>query len=241
MQLISITTDAQGASVVSARELHGLLEVKSKFADWFKNRADKYGLIDGEDFVTLSKNLENGGRELDYALTLDCAKELSMVQNNAKGKEARQYFIAVEKQLRTVATLPAPTTEQVLLQQAHTLVDQQSQINQLRADIGQLQAGVRPVRQQRILPALLQVRNSDLRQQINGRANQYANQCNVSQREVYSYLYKRLQSVYGMNPYQLTRRPGESLIDAIERYGYLDRLFSLIVSELVIPDETDPF
>lgn len=95
--LIKITTNEKGQQLVSARELHEFLEVKSKYADWIKNRIRKYDFIEFEDFITVSKILENGGKEYDHALTIDMAKELSMVENNDKGKQARKYFIECEK------------------------------------------------------------------------------------------------------------------------------------------------
>ena len=73
MELIKVT-EQNGEQLVSARELHAFLEIKSKFADWIKNRIEKYGFEEKQDFITLSKNLENGGREIDYILKLDMAK-----------------------------------------------------------------------------------------------------------------------------------------------------------------------
>ena len=69
MELIKVT-EQNGEQLVSARDLHEFLEVKSKFADWIKNRIEKYGFEENQDFVTISKNLENGGREIDYILKL---------------------------------------------------------------------------------------------------------------------------------------------------------------------------
>ena len=102
--------DSKGQKVVSARELHFYLEVQSKFADWVKNRIEKYGFIENVDYTTFSKNLESGGKQIEYAITLDMAKELSMVENNEKGKEARKYFIAVDKKLRQIVAQPAIPT-----------------------------------------------------------------------------------------------------------------------------------
>lgn len=82
---------------LSARELHEFLEVKSKYADWFKNMS-AYGFEENIDYRAFSKNLENGGRRIDHEITLDMAKEIAMIQRNEKGKQARQYFIEVEKQ-----------------------------------------------------------------------------------------------------------------------------------------------
>lgn len=105
MQELIKVTEQNGEQLVSARELYDFLEIKSKFADWFKNRVLKYGFEENQDFVTLSKNLENGGREIDYVLKIDIAKELSMVEGNEKGSQARKYFIACEKKIKTLNPL----------------------------------------------------------------------------------------------------------------------------------------
>jgi len=101
-ELIKITKH-EGKQAVSARELHGFLESKRDFSNWIKDRIDKYGLIEEVDF-TLAKIVERGKSgaqtKIEYALTLDCAKELAMVEGNEKGRQARRYFIACEKKLQ---------------------------------------------------------------------------------------------------------------------------------------------
>ena len=97
--LITIT-EQNGERAVNARELHQFLEVKSKFGDWIKNRISEYGFVENQDFVSVSKNLENGGRTIEYAISIDMAKELSMVERNEKGKLARLYFIEMEKKAK---------------------------------------------------------------------------------------------------------------------------------------------
>ncbi|WP_336288698.1 antA/AntB antirepressor family protein [Bartonella sp. CB60] len=102
--LIEITEQAIGQEIiqtVSARDLHAFLEVTSKFADWIKNRIKEYNFQKNQDFIALSKILENGGRAIEYHLTLDMAKELSMVERNEKGRQARRYFIECEKKLKS--------------------------------------------------------------------------------------------------------------------------------------------
>ena len=105
MQELIKVTEENGEQLVSAKELHEFLEVKSKFADWFKNRVSKYGFEENQDYVSISKNLENGGREIDYVLKLDIAKELSMVEGNEKGSQARKYFIECEKKIKSLNPL----------------------------------------------------------------------------------------------------------------------------------------
>ena len=87
------TINGNAVETVSARELHGFLGVSSKFADWIKNRISEYDFVESQDFLTVSKNLENGGRSIEYYITLDMAKELSMVENNEKGMQAREALL----------------------------------------------------------------------------------------------------------------------------------------------------
>lgn len=93
--LITINYDTEQPTV-NGRELHEALGIKSKYADWFKNMCS-YGFAENEDYVSISKNLENGGRTIDHALTIPMTKELCMLQRNEKGKQLRQYFIKVEE------------------------------------------------------------------------------------------------------------------------------------------------
>ena len=90
--------EVNGKKLVSARELYKFLESKRDFTTWIKDRINQYGFIDGEDF-TLHKFVERKTWKHDYIISIDMAKELSMVEQNKKGREARKYFIECEKQL----------------------------------------------------------------------------------------------------------------------------------------------
>jgi len=89
---------------VNARDLHAFLEVGKDFSNWVKDRIDRFGFVENQDFVCspiLASKDQPAGRgghnRLDYILTLDMAKELSMVERTPKGKQARQYFIEIER------------------------------------------------------------------------------------------------------------------------------------------------
>ena len=86
---------------LSARQLHEFLEVGSKYNDWFK-RMCEYGFNENLDYRAITqKRVTAQGNETkftDHEITLDMAKEIAMLQRNERGKEARQYFIEVEKQ-----------------------------------------------------------------------------------------------------------------------------------------------
>ena len=114
MQELIKVTEENGEQLVSARELYEFLEVKSRFNDWIRNRIEKYEFQENQDFITVTKNLVNGGRETDYVLKLDIAKELSMVEGNEKGSQARKYFIECEKRLKNQVKLPMTYKEALL-------------------------------------------------------------------------------------------------------------------------------
>lgn len=99
-ELIKIEVNEQQEIVVSARELHKTLEVKTKYNDWFSRMAE-YGFVENQDFIAIAqKRVTAQGNETtytDHAIKLDMAKEIAMIQRNEKGKEVRCYFIQVEK------------------------------------------------------------------------------------------------------------------------------------------------
>ena len=107
-ELIKIQTNEVGENCISARELHGGLEIKSKFNDWITNRIKKYGFEENLDFILVTKILATNNpknpttKEKDYIITVDMAKELCMVENNELGRKFRKYFIEAEKKLKEI-------------------------------------------------------------------------------------------------------------------------------------------
>ncbi|WP_295452699.1 antA/AntB antirepressor family protein [uncultured Thiodictyon sp.] len=103
------------AQVCDARTLHAFLQNGDLFANWIKDRITKYDFQENQDFaiaLEIAKAKRGGQNRKDYHLSLDMAKELSMVENNAKGREARRYFIAMERQALAAleAAAAAPPT-----------------------------------------------------------------------------------------------------------------------------------
>lgn len=103
MEMITIRKENE-KQVVSARELYDFLGVKKDFSSWIQGRVVKYDFKRNEDYTTVSLIPQIGGikrggdrKSIDYLITLEMAKELCMVENNQKGREARQYFIECEK------------------------------------------------------------------------------------------------------------------------------------------------
>jgi anti-repressor protein len=116
-ELIKITKDEQGISVVSGRDLHEFLGINTEYKKWF-NRMTEYGFTENADFVRVTQKCHTPGgiqNITDHAMILDMAKEISMIQRTNKGKQARQYFIEVEKEFRKQCQLPQTPEEKLEL------------------------------------------------------------------------------------------------------------------------------
>lgn len=134
--------ERNGQQAVSARELHCFLESKKDFSSWIKDRIERYGFIENQDYCLLTEIGEQKGRgghnKIEYILTVDAAKELSMVEGNDKGKQARRYFIEAEKAFRQVLsqrpTIPQTFSEALRLaaSQAEQIEQQQKQLEAQR-------------------------------------------------------------------------------------------------------------
>ena len=134
-QLITITQNENNDQVVSGRELHEFLEVKTPYHIWFERMAE-YGFTENVDFIGFEqKSSKLGGRpSVDHALKIDMAKEISMIQRNEKGKQARQYFIEVEKELKQQLLPQTPEQQIALLAQGN--VNLNKKVEQIEYKIG---------------------------------------------------------------------------------------------------------
>lgn len=118
-ELIPVYKNEEGQKLVNARELHEWLGVGKDFTSWIKDRVNQYGFTENIDFTSFT---EIGEREIGatrrsvYVITLDMAKELSMVERTLKGKQARQYFIKCEEKLKEVSAKQLSPMEQLRLQ-----------------------------------------------------------------------------------------------------------------------------
>ena len=95
-ELIKINYESDRPTVL-ARDLHEFLEVETPFNKWF-SRMCEYGFTDGADFQTFLSESTGGRPATDAQLTIDMAKEICMLQRNERGKQARQYFLQLERE-----------------------------------------------------------------------------------------------------------------------------------------------
>ena len=124
-EIITVNYDNEQPTV-SARELHDFLEVGADFRHWFP-RMCEYGFEQGRDFnpVKFDRLQYEGNREVrrtvdDAAITIDMAKELCMLQRNDKGKQARQYFLQLERDWNSPEKVMARAL-QIANKRIHTL------------------------------------------------------------------------------------------------------------------------
>jgi len=117
--IIAIGTASIGGQTietVNARDLHDFLEVGKRFTTWMQDRIQQYGFVEGQDFLPVLGESSGGRPSTEYHLSLDMAKELSMVERNEKGKQARQYFIECERRAKEAAPqLPQSMAEALRL------------------------------------------------------------------------------------------------------------------------------
>jgi len=99
-ELISTNHNDDGDIIISGRELHGFLKVTERYSTWFE-RMLQFGFEENIDFTSVKgfAVVNNGAKKeiASHEMTIDMAKEISMVQRTEKGKQARQYFLQIEK------------------------------------------------------------------------------------------------------------------------------------------------
>jgi phage antirepressor protein len=197
-ELIKIT-EQNGNQAVSARELHKFLEITERFSNWFE-RMLQYGFTENIDyqgcefFNTLANQVL-----IDYALTLDCAKEIAMLQRSERGKMARQYFIECEKQLRS-GKYALPTTYKEALQSLLIEVENNERL--------QAQNDLQRIELQKQAPKVAYY-NEVLTSQSTYNANQIAKELGMSAESMNKLLHK-LEVQYKQGGQWLLYRPHQN-------------------------------
>jgi phage anti-repressor protein len=124
--IVPIYTDKEERMLVNARDLHIFLESRQEFAHWIRNRLEKFSFQRDEDYlITLTNRVGDGiGKpRTEYLLSFDTAKELAMLESNAKGRMIRKYFIECERRLRTACgTINAEAAEKLRQQEKYLAI-----------------------------------------------------------------------------------------------------------------------
>ena len=111
-ELIPVHTNPDGGKAVMGRDLHEFLEVGTTYSRWIERLIEKYGFSAGQDFTPNLVKSTGGRPRADHIITLDMAKEISMIQRTERGKQARQYFIECERRMKQPQ--PELTPEQLM-------------------------------------------------------------------------------------------------------------------------------
>lgn len=169
-QLIPIKNNKDGGIAVSGRDLHKFLEVKTLYKDWFP-RMVEYGFVEGTDFSSKKSESSGGRPSTDAIMTLDMAKEIAMIQRSDKGKQAREYFIACEKQLKQVPQQIAETKlpSQIAATEMQSMANYKTALETFIAGIRPDIAALKTIKHLR--PKLTQIDCDDMLTLIPGRTD----------------------------------------------------------------------
>ena len=205
-ELVPVYMISTGEKFVYGTELHKVLMVKSKYADWVKNRLNDCDAIENEDFEAFSKNLEKYGRpSIDHIIKLDTAKEMAMLERNKKGKEVRRYFIQVEKKYKEQAqqtARPLSVQEQIRLI-AQGNIELEQKIDNVKQDLEQFKQDmpVLGIEESKITSA---VRKAGVKILGGKESNAYNDKSLRS--KLYSDIYRELKRQFDVTTYKAIKR-----------------------------------
>ena len=204
MELIKII-EREGRQLVSGRELHEFLEIGTKYKDWFR-RMVEYGFEEEIDFIRVAQkratnNLKNPVTTvIDHAISIDMAKEISMIQRTEKGKIARQYFINCEKKLKEVKKL---TPMELMELQFKALKEQEEKIAQVANKVDKLEEDM-PLFQIDCKEIQALVRKKGIEAICGYRSKDYNN--NSLRGKVYSDIQHQIRREFGVSRYEAIKR-----------------------------------
>ncbi|EIQ3485662.1 antA/AntB antirepressor family protein [Campylobacter coli] len=101
IQIYNDKTIGAEINSANAREIFCFLKIDTQFSIWLERRILHYNFIENQDYI-IELVYTKGRPRKEYYVTLDMAKELCMVENNEKGRQARRYFIECEKRLKNL-------------------------------------------------------------------------------------------------------------------------------------------
>lgn len=105
--LLPVNLNENEEVVISSRDLHSFLEIQTRFNVWI-TRMLEYGFVENEDYQRVTQKCDTPGgvqEMVDYILKIDMAKEICMIQRSDRGRQARKYFIEMEKKFNSPEAL----------------------------------------------------------------------------------------------------------------------------------------
>lgn len=134
-QMLPIENKA-GQQAVNARHLYQWLGVKKDFSNWMKAQIARCDLVELVDYQAFAQKVEcqNGvgyTMRTDYALSINAAKEISMMSQTEKGKEARRYFIECERIAKEIKPMLASYQIEDPIERAKKWIEEQEERKKL--------------------------------------------------------------------------------------------------------------
>ena len=204
MELFKII-EREGRQLVSGRELHEFLEIRTKYKDWFR-RMVEYGFEEEIDFIKVAQkratnNLKNPVTTvIDHAISIDMAKEISMIQRTEKGKIARQYFINCEKKLKEVKKLSPMELMELqfiaLKEQKEKIIQVENKVDKLEEDMPLFQIDCKEIQ------ALVRKKGIE----VLGGYRSIAYNNNSLRGKVYSDIQQQIRREFGVLRYEAIKR-----------------------------------
>lgn len=214
-ELVPVYETSAGKKVIYGSELHAVLGVKSKFADWVKNRLGDIDAIENEDYEA-SKILEPSGQtRKEYIIKLDTAKEMAMLERNEKGKQVRRYFIQIEKKYKEQTSKPLSALDQLRLQ-SQAIMEVDEKVDAVNKDLQdfKMDLPILGIEIDRITEAVH-------KRGVNALGGKTSNAYNDRslRGKVYSDIYRELKRQFGVTTYKAIRRNQcELAISVIDEY-----------------------
>lgn len=219
-----------GSQAVNAKDLYLFLGYdKSQWSRWYNKNIIKNDFAEeGIDYQTFD-TMSNGNSTKDFALSIDFAKELSMLARNEKGKIARKYFIACENKLKEQAK-PKSHLE-ILVESAQALLEQSRRLDKVESRLAAMEQ-----EREENTKLLLSVSVSQnelptqtLRSKIIQLVNKYASSMNLRQDAVWHKIYEQLYYLFriSINNYKKLHKK-ERKLDIAERNNLLDKIYDII-------------
>ena len=234
-QLIPLAQAENGETLVNLRDLYRFLEVKSDFTTWVKRRIKAYDFKEGRDYMSSHvKNVDIEAKNAwlqEYNATISMAKQLTMVENNKRGREAREYFIAIEEEFRSQKReVPQLTPAQMFLESAKLLNNHEDRLKAIENAMVYQENNAQEARDAiKSLPGpSVELQAASTRQLLLERINYYVASTKgaIKWQDAWRMLYQK--AVYRLNVhFTKAANKGETKLDQIERKGKLDLLYAL--------------
>ncbi len=115
-ELVPVYLTDNGTKIVDGRELHAVLQSKQDFSTWVKKRLSECDAVENKDYElnhNFVEQVSGTKHRIDYTILLDTAKEMAMLERNAKGKQVRRYFIKVDEKYKEEKSTPLTLQQQI--------------------------------------------------------------------------------------------------------------------------------